>query len=244
VRTKGLQGKIHKTARVFSNDPEHPQVIIGLKGKVWVPIYVNPRHVRLRGIMDEKIEKVIHLRGEKKEPLIVKLASVSIPNKVEVKLQETQKGRTYQLKVRNKVKGKATYRGQVKLTTNYPEKPEVVVKITGNIRGRLEVSPSILSFGRMSQERLEQLKNDSRVITRSITVRLNKGNDLKIRKVELEKSLFRVSTREIQRGQVVQVVVEPVLEKLRKGANKDRLKIYTNQKGREVLEVPITFELL
>jgi len=194
--------------------------------------------------MDEKIEKVIHLRGEKKEPLIVKLASVSIPNKVEVKLQETQKGRTYQLKVRNKVKGKATYRGQVKLTTNYPEKPEVVVKITGNIRGRLEVSPSILSFGRMSQERLEQLKNDSRVITRSITVRLNKGNDLKIRKVELEKSLFRVSTREIQRGQVVQVVVEPVLEKLRKGANKDRLKIYTNQKGREVLEVPITFELL
>ncbi len=194
--------------------------------------------------MDEKIEKVVHLRGEKKEPLIVKLASVSIPDMVEVKLQETQKGRAYQLKVRNKVKGKARYKGQVKLTTNYPEKPEVVVKIAGNIRGRLEVSPGILSFGRMSQERLGQLKNDSRVITRSIIVRLNKGNDLKIRKIELERSLFRVSTKEIQQGQVVQVVVEPVLEKLKKGVNKDHLKIYTNQKGREVLEVPISFDLL
>jgi len=194
--------------------------------------------------MDEKIEKVVHLRGEKKEPLIAKLASISIPDKVEVKLQETQKGRTYELKVRNKVKGKARYKGQVKLTTNYPEKPEVVVKITGNIRGQLEVSPGILSFGRMSQERLGQLKNDSRVITRSITIRLNTGNDLKIRKMELERSLFRVSTKEVQRGQVVQVVVEPILEKLKKGVNKDHLKIYTNQKGREVLEVPITFELL
>lgn len=194
--------------------------------------------------MGEKIEKVVHLRGEKKEPLIVKLASVSIPDKVEVKLQETQKGRAYKLKVRNKVKGKARYRGQVKLTTNYPEKPEVVVKIAGNIRGRLEMSPGILSFGRMSQERLRQLKNDSRVITRSITIRLNKGNDLKIRKVELERSLFKVSFKEIQQGQVVQVVVEPVLEKLKKGVNKDHLKIYTNQKGREVLEVPISFELL
>lgn len=219
-------------------------MIIGLKGKVWVPIYVKPRHVRLTGIMDEKIEKIVHLRGEKKEPLIVKLASVSISDMVEVKLQETQKGRAYQLKVRNKVKGKARYRGQVKLTTNYPEKPEIVVKIAGNIRGRLEVSPGILSFGRMSQERLRQLKNDSRVITRSITIRLNKGNDLKIRKMELERSLFRVSFKEVQQGQVVQVVVEPVLEKLKKGVNKDHLKIYTNQKGREVLEVPITFELM
>lgn len=244
VRTKGFQGKIHKRARVFSNDPKHPQVTISLTGKVWVPIDVNPRYVRLRGTEDEEVEKVVRLRGEKKEPLMVKLASVSIPDKVEVKLQETEKGRTYHLKVKNKVKGEARYRGELKLTTNYPEKPEIVVQITGDIRGRLEVRPKILSFGSMSQERLGQLKKNPRAMTRSVTVVLNKGNDLKIEKVELEKSIFRVSTRQIQQGRMAQILVVPVLEKLKKGANQDRLKIYTNQKGREVLEVPIRLDLL
>ena len=244
VRTKGFQGKIHKKARVFSNDPKHPQVTIVLKGKVWVPIHVNPRYVRLRGMEDEEIEGVVRLRGEKKESLIAKIASISIPDKVEVELQETKKGSTYQLKIKNKVKVGARYRGKVRLTTNYPEKPEIVIQVIGDIKGRLEVRPRILSFGRVSQERLEQLKNSPKVMTRSVTVLLNKGNDLMIKKVELEKSIFRVSTTQIQQGRTAQILVEPVLEKLKKGANEDRLKIYTNQKGREVLEVPIRFDLL
>jgi hypothetical protein len=139
VRTKGYRGKVQKRARVFSNDPNHPEVTIGLKGMVWLPVRVSPRSVHLRGMEDEKIEKVVHLlRGEKEEPLIVKLDSVSIPDKVEVKLDETEKGRTYQLKVKNKVKGKATYRGILKLSTNYPERPEIVIQVTGNIRARQE----------------------------------------------------------------------------------------------------------
>ncbi|NVL89631.1 MAG: hypothetical protein HWN69_01360, partial [Desulfobacterales bacterium] len=100
------------------------------------------------------------------------------------------------------------------------------------------------NFGRMSEERLGQLKKNSRTMTRSVTVLLNKGNDLKIKKIELEKSLFRVKTKHAKPGRMVQILVEPVLEKLGKGVNQDRLKIYTNQKGREVLEVPIHLDLL
>jgi hypothetical protein len=229
---------------VFTNDPKNPQVTISLKGSIWVPVKVTPRYVSLKGMENEKIEQILSLRGEKKESLIAKLASVSIPDKVEVELEETEKGRTYQLKVKNKVKGEARYRGNVRLTTNYPEKPEVVIQISGEIKGRLEVRPKILNFGRMSQERLRQLKNDSRAMTRSITVILNKGNDLKIEKVEMEKSLFRVSTRQVRPGRMTQILVEPVLDKVKKGANQDRLKIFTNQKDREVLEVPIRFDLL
>jgi len=73
---------------------------------------------------------------------------------------------------------------------------------------------------------------------------LNKGNDLKIEMVELEKSLFRASIKQTRPGRTAQILVEPVLEKLKKGANQDRLKIYTNHKGRKVLEVPIRFDLL
>lgn len=244
MRTKRYQGKLHKTATVFTNDPKNRQVTISLKGSIWVPIKITPRYVNLKGLENENIEQILSLRGEKKEPLIAKLVSVSIPDKVEVELEETEKGRAYQLRVKNKVKGEARYGGNLRLTTSYPEKPEIVIQISGQIRGRLEVRPRILSFGRMSQERLSQLKKDSRAITRSITVILNKGNDLKIERVETENSLFKVSTRQVRPGRMTQILVEPVLDKVKKGANQDRLKIFTNQKDREVLEVPIRFDLL
>jgi hypothetical protein len=244
VRTKGFQGNLQKTARVFTNDPKNAQVIIGLKGEIWAPISLNPPYARLTGSVGDKIEQVVHLRGEKKEPLMVTLVSVSIPDKVEVQLKETEKGRSYELKVRNKVPTQGTYIGEIKLTTNYPENPEIVVRISGNIRPPLEVRPQALSFGRMSETRVEQLKKNGRSMTRSITVLLNKGNDLKIEKVESDKSLFKVVTKEVKPGRMVQLLVEPILGKLKTGPNADQLKIHTNQKQAQLLVVPISFEIL
>jgi len=244
VRTKGLQGKLHKTARVFTNDLNNTRVIIGLKGKVWAPISFNPKYARLTGIVGDNIETVVHLRGEKKEPLIVKLFFVSIPDKVEVQLKEAEKGRSYELRIKNRVQVQGTYTGQVKLTTNYPEKSEIAIRILGSIRPPLEVRPKVLSFGRMSEGRVEQSKKSGRSMTRPITVLLNKGNDLKIQKVESDKSLFKVVTKEVKPGRIVQLWVEPILEKLKKGPNADRLKIHTNQKQAELLVVPISFDIL
>jgi hypothetical protein len=215
-----------------------------MKGTVWAPVQVQPRYAQLRGIEGDEIKKDVRLTGQKSEPLIVELASVSIPDKVEVALEEKEKGRTYVLTVKDKAKVEATYRGKVTLTTNYPEKPTVVIPIAANVRGLLEVRPKILKFGRIPYERLEKLKASPRPMTRSVNVLLNKGDDLKIEKVELESSLFTISTRELRPGRATRIILEPVLDKLKKGANQDRLKIYTNQKGRELLEVPVTFDLL
>ena len=81
-------------------------------------------------------------------------------------------------------------------------------------------------------------------MTRSISVILNKGTDLKIEKTTLEKSLFKVSVKPVQSGRVAQILVEPDYDKLQKGTNQDRLKIYTNQNGGKVLEVPIRLDVL
>jgi hypothetical protein len=244
VRTKGRQGNFYKTARVFTNDPNNTQVIIGLRGKVWAPISVTPKYAHLTGIVGDKIEAVVHLRGEKKEPLMVKLASVSIPDQVEVDLKETEKGRSYELKIKNKAQAQGTYVGWAKFTTNYPEQSEIAVRISGNIRPPVEVRPKALNFGRMSEGRLQQLKEHGGAMKRLVTVQLNKGNNVKMEKVELEKSLFKVVTKEVRPGPIVHLSVEPILEKLKKGPNVDRLKIHTNQKNTELLVVPISLEVL
>lgn len=244
LRTKGYEGHVHKSARVTSNDPKNAQLTIAMKGKIWTPIQINPKQARLVGPLGEKIETVVHLRGHKKEPLTVKLVSVSIPDKVAVELKEIEKGRSYELRAKNKVETQGTYLGHVILTSNYPEKPEIRVRVSGNIKPHVEVRPKALSFGGVSERELQELKKKGRLLRRPVKVVLHKGNDLRIEKVELEESLFAVVTKERKPGRMVLLLVEPVLEKLKKGPNMDRLKIYTNQKDHEVLVVPISLKIL
>jgi hypothetical protein len=248
VETKGLQGKMSKTALVTSNDPKKPTVTIVMKGKVWVPIHLRPTYARLTGIVGDTIKTVVYLRGEKEDPLVIKIASVSIPDKVAVELNELEKGRKYHLKIRNKVEKAMSYRGQVTLTTNYPEKPQLVVKITGYIRPPVEVRPRALRFLSLTEERLQLFKKEEKVIKLSLMVVYHKPNGFKVDKVELEKALYKIHIEEkpagrMQRGSYVRLMVEPILEKLKKGHNTDRLKIFTNQKDHEILEVPIFFTI-
>ncbi len=244
VKTARLWGNIKKSARVFSNDPERAQITIGMKGTIWAPIDLTPRYANLKGVIGEAVEAVVHLRGRKKEALVMKVAAVSIPDKVAVELKELENGHSYELKVKNKAQEGGKYTGQVKLTTNYPEMPELIVRVRGIVKPLVEVKPTRLSFGPVSEERLEQLKKKKRPMQGWVTVALNKGEDFKVNKVEVEGCSFKALIHEKRLGQKVHILVEPILEKLQEGLNEDRLKIYTNQKGHDVLEVPINFEIL
>lgn len=244
VKTKAYQGKVHKSARVTTNDPKHATLTIGMKGTVWAPIRVAPRYAHLRGVVGDDVETAVSVEAQKKDPMTIELASVSIKDKVAVEVKELEKGKRYQIKVKNKVDKQGAYNGSIKLTTNYPEKPELSIRVSGNIRPVLEVRPKVLNFGRMSQDRIDQLKKDGRYGKRPVTILLNRGSGLKIEKIEVEKSLFKATSKYIQPGRMAQVLVEPVFEKLKKGMNEDRVKIYTNQKDKPVVEVKVQFNVL
>ena len=205
---------------------------------------ITPRHVQLSGIVGDTVESVVRLQGQKKEPLIVKLGSLSIADKVEVDLREVEKGQSYELKIRNKVKGEARYSGTIELATNYPDRPEIAIKIQSNIRPPIEVVPRTLNFGDLSADRLKMIKEKEIMMRRPVLVVLNKGEGLEIKKAELKNSLFRVSyVRPLQSGRVVQLQIEADLDKLKKGANLDQLRIYTNQTDETALEVPVQIQI-
>ncbi len=245
VNTKNKQGNIHQTARVFTNDPKTSELTIGMKGNVWVPVHISPKHAHLKGTVGAKTGTVVRLKSQKQEPLTLRIVSVSIPDKVDVELKEIQKGSTWELRVDNKISQPTNYKGQIKLSTNYSEKPELTIPISGNIRLSVEAKPKMLNFGRMSEDRLQELKTKGTPMRRPVTVTLNKGTDLRINDTALEGSAFKiVDIREIRSGQMYQVQVEAMLEKLDRGINTDRLKIHTNQKESKVLEVPVRFEIM
>ena len=243
MKTEKYQGKVHKKARVFTNDPVSPQVVIGIKGEIWAPILLTPRYVNLAGIKGEKIEKVLHLKAQKSDPLTLKIESVTIPDKVTVELKEIEKGRRYDLTVRNMVKNEGKYRGKIKLISNYPERPEMTIRVSGYVRPPVSINPTLVNFGRISKQKANKLKEDGK-LKRPVTLILYKGNNLKVTKVEFEKSLFAVSVKEMQKGRMVKLTVEPILEKLVKGRNKDKMIIYTNQEESKLFNLPVYLDLL
>jgi hypothetical protein len=243
LKTKGYQGNVHKTARVTSNDPKRSQITIGIKGKIWVPISMNPGYARLNGILGDSVETIVMLQAEKEDPLKVALASVTIPEKIDVELVEVEKGRSYQVKIKNKIDAQTTYNGQVKLTTNYPEKSELLIRVAGNIQPVLEARPKVMNLGSMSQERIDQFRKDGKHYQRPATIILHKGNDLKIEKLELEKALFKAAPKVLKNGKMIQILIEPDFERLKAGKNEDRLIVHHNQKGHKALVVPVQFEI-
>jgi len=115
----------------------------------------------------------------------------------------------------------------------------------GDIMSVLYVRPKVVNFGRMSENSLKQIKNSGDFfVTRPVMVYLTKGNNLKIKKVELEKSFFTVTKQELEPGKRYQLLLKPILEKLTKGQNNDLLRIHTNQEHNEMLEIPVRCHIL
>jgi hypothetical protein len=71
---------------------------------------------------------------------------------------------------------------------------------------------------------------------------LKKDDGIKITKVELVKTLFTVVTKET--GRTLRISVEPIVERLKMGQNVDTMMIHTNQKDKDVIEVPVSLDVI
>lgn len=246
VHTSGYQGNVHKSAQVLTNDPKRRELVIGIKGTIWVPILQSPRRASLVGVVGEDIETTVSFRSQKEAPLALAVASFAPPaDEVDVELRETEKGRSYELKIKNKIQEEARYQGRIKIETNYPEKPILMIPYNGWIKGPIEIRPKSLSFGSLTEDRLAALTQKGTPMTRALVIILNKGNDLEVVKTSMEHSLFKViSSRAVRPGRMFEIQVGPLYEKLKKGPNQDLLTIHTNQPKAKVLEVPIHFNVM
>jgi hypothetical protein len=70
------------------------------------------------------------------KPLELKLKSFDPADKVNYAIQEIEPGRKYQVHFKTAGDTPDSFRGALKLETNYPEKPVVTVWIRGRIRKR------------------------------------------------------------------------------------------------------------
>ena len=133
IETEGYQGNIKKSARVYTNEPEKKPISLRMKAFVKVPIKVSPRYVYLSGPEGKSITRVVEIKAELEKPLVLNPVQFNLDEKLEYTLEETEKGKRFHVNFRSNPGVKQAYRGFLKFKTNYPEKPELIIQITGRV---------------------------------------------------------------------------------------------------------------
>ena len=127
-----------KAAEIHSDDKNHPVVRIQISGVVEKIVTIIPRAISLRGYVGDDIKKSVTIIPEKKYDF--KITKVRAENgKHIIFLLEEIKGtgrREYSLTVENLLAKEGRYYDRIIMETDSKIKPEVKVKVYGNLRQR------------------------------------------------------------------------------------------------------------
>ena len=133
INTKGYQGSVNKNAKVYHNDPGKKTLILKMTANVKTAIYLSSRYVSLYGMEGQSVTQVVDIKAELDKPLRVTPTEFSLKKNLSYTIEEIEKGRKYRIKFKSISGPPQTYAGFLKLKTNYPEKPEITIRIRGRI---------------------------------------------------------------------------------------------------------------
>jgi len=244
VDTKTFSGPIAKSILVVSNDPDRPQVNLFIKAIVKPFVDVLPNaYVRFSVIKGDTDSQNVILVSEEKtfKPVVAEAAQPYVKAQItpagEKDRVSGHPGDQYLLKLT--VTGEAPeglLNAPIRITTGVSQQPSIEVPVAGIIRARLQVTPVLVNFGNFTAGKDP--------ITRNIIVTNNKpAVPIKVTKAEASVAGFLTDIVPTQEGVSYTVVVKPT-DKVKKGPVDGILKLFTTDKEKAVIELPLKGEAL
>jgi len=131
VRTRGRQGKVSRNARVYTNDPAKSMVSLTITAFIRPIINLSTSKIFLKGKEHQSITRVVKVRAGLDIPLTLTAGQFNLSEKLTYTITEIEEGRIFQIRFTSIPGPPQTYRGFLKVKTNYPEKPELTIWIKG-----------------------------------------------------------------------------------------------------------------
>lgn len=134
---------MQKSATVYTNDKKNPQLRLTIGGIVEKFVTIRPSKVRLRGFAGDEIKRKVTIIPEKKHPF--KILKVRARNGKDISYQlseeKSTKGQKYALIIENKRIQKGKYFDIITLETDNKIRPELHIRVYGELRQRAEAEP-------------------------------------------------------------------------------------------------------
>ena len=127
-----------KTAGVYTNDKNRPRQDLIISGPVEKFATIRPKHVSLRGFTGDPIKGQVSIIPEKKYPFKILEVQAKDGKNINFQLDEVKnsKGQAYELKVENLREKTGRYYDTIILKTDSKVRPELKVRVYGNLRAR------------------------------------------------------------------------------------------------------------
>ncbi len=131
-----------KKITVQTNDHQQKNLTLVVKGFVKKFATIRPKQIQLNGMVGDTIRQSVAIIPEKAYPFKITESSARQGTEIDFSLNETKgnNGTAYELTVENKRQKKGRYHDIVVLKTDSPLKPELRVRIYGDIRPAKEDS--------------------------------------------------------------------------------------------------------
>jgi hypothetical protein len=177
-KTGHFQGKVRKTIRVYSNDPDAGIVTLSLTGTVYALVELNPLRVSLKRVpADTMIELTVRALPGKGKTLKVKNVKVTKSQVIKVKTksikEKGKKGVLFKLKIgpnlpEGRLSEKIIADGYI---DNSKEPVKIEIPVTAFVLGPIEVSPPVLTMG---------VVTIGKKVSKSLTLKSTRGKGFKI----------------------------------------------------------------
>lgn len=244
VDTKNFSGPISKSLLVLSNDPDRPQVNLFIKATVkpFVDILPLP-YVRFALVKGDSDTRDVMLVSEEKsfDPKIVESAQPYVKAEVmpagEKDKIQGHGGKQYKLKITITPDApEGLLNAPIRIATGVPEQPNLEVPVSGLVRERISVTPKLVNFGNFTPGK--------DTITRNVVVNNNKPQTaIKVTRAEVSVPGFITDVVPTQEGVSYTVVIK-ASDKVKKGALQGTVRLYTTDKEKAVIELPLRGEAL
>lgn len=124
-----------KSARAYTNDPEHPQIVLSMKGSVKTFATVRPEQVRLFGQAGSELQQTVTIEPQAEYPFKIVGAKAQIGRDIRYEIDESKsaQGLTYKLTVVNIRTSAGRYFDTIQLETDNPLKRRIDIRVFGRI---------------------------------------------------------------------------------------------------------------
>lgn len=180
-----------------------------MQGTVKTLIDVHPSNsIIFRGLAEQQTEKVIELVGTS-QPFHIEKVESSLDDKITQKLETVEDGKHYQLKVSNAVK-QGNYNGFIKITTDLPQKPEIVIRVSASIEGDIAVKPQTILVGKLAAQ---QPPRQGKIMVIS-----NRNKPFQITKLTYDEHLLKVTQEPLPKEPGYALEITPLMENVAAGS--------------------------
>jgi len=244
VDTKNFAGPISKSILLVSNDPDRPQLNLFIKAMVKPYVEVMPTaYLRFSVVKGDSAGQDVVLVSEEKtfKPTVAETAQPYVKAEL-IPAGEKDKiagrnGEQYKLHVAvTQDAPEGLLNAPIRISTGVSQQPTLEIPVSGYVRARVSVTPALVNFGNFTAGK--------DAITRNIIVTNNKpSTPVKVTRAEVNVPGFQTDVVPTQEGVSYTVVVK-ASDKVKKGAIDGTVKLYTTDKEKAIIELPLKGEVL